>query len=331
MTSSPARFLLCATTALLASCGPPPAEGDANDVIVVAAPERWAQVGEDIRTAIEGRVSGVRDERVFTVVEVDPLTEGWQERARAPQVVALGSLTDPWVVEALESSPRRPDGPGLYQAEDVWAEGQIVNVLVVGEEGGHGDLEEHLAILYGQLHSGLRMFVRNRMFAAGANSELVDTLRARSGFAMLLPDSYSWTMVDSTYLFRSEDAESADDVRQVAVTWLSPPPPSLEVSDVLAWRARTARQYYGGPQEVGGRVTAERLAFAGYVALEIRGHWTGTAEGGERQEGSVLARVAVCEGQNRAYLLDSWLYSSDPETYPFVVELETILDTFRCE
>jgi hypothetical protein len=41
--------------------------------------------------------------------------------------------------------------------------------------------------------------------------------------------------------------------------------------------------------------------------------------------------VAVCEGQNRAYLLDSWLHAPGAATYQYVVELETILDTFRCE
>jgi hypothetical protein len=246
-------------------------------------------------------------------------------------VLVVGELLDPWVLEALADTEPPPRGPGLYRGADVWATGQVVNALVLpnADEGDiDEDLDEHLTQLYGQLHADIRTFVRTRMFAAGADTELADTLRAREGFGLLVPRSYDWTQTDSTFLFR--DPEVAIE-RAVAVTWLTPAPPSLEIEDVLAWRGRTARAYYGIPQEVVGRVTAERLAFAGYVALEIRGRWTRRSEAGEREEGSLLTRVAICEGQNRAYLLDSWLHATGSETYQYVVELETVLDTFRCE
>jgi hypothetical protein len=317
--------------ALAAGCGGEPTVGDPNEVVAVVAPEVWGEMEEDLREAIERRVSGVRDERVFTLVPQEPYGEAWDERSRAPLLLVVGTPGDEWMQEALAEAEVRPGGPGLYRATNVWADGQVVNALVVQGGGDGHDLEEHLEGLYAQLHADFRALVRGRLFASGADTELADTLWEREGFGILIPNSYSWTKADSTFLFRPDSEEEAGVERLIAVTWLNPAPSSLEMDEVLAWRARPARAHYGEPQQVGARVTAERLSFAGYVALEIRGPFTRRGPEGERHEGSLLTRVAVCEGQNRAYLLDSWVLAPGEETWEYVVQLETILDTFRCE
>jgi len=316
---------------LAAGCSSEPTVGDPNQVVAVAAPELWGAMEHELRAAVERRVSGVRDEKVFTVVPQEPYGEAWEERSRAPLLVVVGELHDAWIQEAVENVEPPPRDPGLYRATNVWAEGQVVNALVVPGTESEEDLEEYLAALYAQLHADFRALVRARMYASGADTELADTLWEREGFGILVPNSYSWSKTDSTFLFRPDSEEEEGVERLIAVTWMNPAPPSLEMDEVLAWRARTAREHYGEPQQVGARVTAERLSFAGYVALEIRGPWTRRGSDGERQEGSLLTRVAVCEGQNRAYLLDSWVYAPGAETWEFVVQLETILDTFRCE
>jgi hypothetical protein len=301
-------------------------------VVAVVSADRWNELEHAVSGAIERRVSGVSDERVFTVVHQDPYGEGWEERSRAPLLVLIGTLQDPWIQEAIAEAEPRPHEPGLSRVLDLWAEGQVANVLVLLESGEDEELEEHLEGVYAQLHADLRGMVRAAMYAAGAQSELADTLWENEGFGILIPDTYAWSRSDSTFLFWPEGEGADVDVEQrIAVTWMNPAPPSLEIDEVLAWRERTAREHYGSAQEVTDRVTAERLAFAGYIALEVRGQWTRRSESGEREQGPLLTRVAVCEGQNRAYLLDSWLHTPTAETYEHVVQLETILDTFRCE
>ncbi|MGE0158296.1 MAG: DUF4837 family protein [Gemmatimonadales bacterium] len=322
---------LSLTSMLAAACGREPAvEGPLHDVVAVAAADRWSEMERDVRDAIERRVSGVRDERVFRVTYQEPNAEGWDQRSRAPLLVVIGTPEDPWVREALERVGPGSTGVGLHRATSVWAEGQVVNVLVLPESGQDEDLDEHLEAVYAQLHADFRTLVRNRMYASGASTALADSLWENEGFGILVPRSYTLTRADSTFLFAPSDEDPSGVQRRVTVTWMNPAPPSFELDEVLAWRARTARAHYGTPQEAEGRVTAERLAFSGYVALEIRGHWSRRTDEG-RQEGSLLTRVAVCGGQNRAYLLDSWLYAPDGETYEYIVQLETILDTFRCE
>ena len=324
--------LSASSVALAAACGGgPEVEGPAHEVVVVASADRWSDLEQAVRGAIERRVSGVSDERVFSIVHQEPYAEGWEERSRAPQIVAIGTAEDPWIQEVIAEAETQLHEPGLGRVLGVWAEGQVVNVLLLPEAGEGEDLEENLAALYAQLHADFRAMVRADLYASGAQNELADTLWENEGFGVLIPDTYAWSRTDSTFLFWPEGEVQAGVERRIAVTWLSPAPSSLELEEVLAWRERTAREHYGTPQRVTDRVTAERLAFAGYVALEIRGQWVRTAEGGEREVGSLLTRVAVCEGQNRAYLLDSWLHAPESVTYEYIVQLETILDTFRCE
>ncbi len=329
MTRSTRWAVLCWVSVLASACDDTPVEGPVHEVVAVASAERWGELEQDVRDAIERRVSGVTDERVFTVVHQEPYGEGWEQRSRAPLVLVIGILQDPWMQEALAQVESRRGEPGLQRALDVWAEGQVVNVLVVPESGAGEDLEEHLAGVYAQLHADFRAMVRAAMFAEGANSELADTLWENEGFGILVPDTYAWSRTDSTYLFWPEGESDVE--RRISVSWMNPAPPSLEIEEVLDWRERTARVHYGTPQEVTDRVTAERIAFAGYVALEVRGQWARRTEGGETERGALLTRVAVCEGQNRAYLLDSWIHTPAAETYGYVVQLETILDTFRCD
>ena len=329
---SAAGATLSALVALAAACGGgTPVEGPLHEVVAVVSADRWSELEHAVRGAIERRVSGVSDERVFTVVHQEPDGEGWEDRSHAPLLVLIGTMQDPWIQAAIEEAEPRPHEPGLSRVLDLWAEGQVANVLVVPESGEDEELEEHLEVVYAQLHADLRAMVRAAMYVEGAQSELADSLWANEGFGILIHDTYAWSRTDSTFLFWPEGEGADADVEQrIAVTWMNPAPPSLEIDEVLAWRERTAREHYGTPQDVTDRVTAERLAFAGYVALEVRGQWMRRTESGVEQ-GPLLTRVAVCEGQNRAYLLDSWLHTPTAETYEHVVQLETILDTFRCE
>lgn len=317
--------------AALAACDGPAVEGDRHALIAVASADRWSEMEDDVRAAVERQVSGVTDERVFTVVHQEPYGEGWETRSLAPLLLVIGTTEDPWVQEALDAMESPRGDPGLQRAVGVWAEGQVANILILPASGEDEEMDEHLAALYAQLHADFRAMVRAAMYAEGANSELADTLWENEGFGILVPDTYAYSRSDSTFLFWPEQGADPEVERQIAITWMNPAPSSLELEEVLDWRERTAREHYGTPQEVIGRVTAERIAFAGYIALEVRGQWSRRAESGETQQGSLLTRVAVCEGQDKAYLLDSWIHTPEAETYEYVVQLETILDTFRCE
>ena len=46
-----------------------------------------------------------------------------------------------------------------------------------------------------------------------------------------------------------------------------------------------------------------------------------------------LSRIVQCPAQNRTYFLDGWLYAPGGQRgtrYEYIVQLQTILDTFEC-
>jgi hypothetical protein len=327
------RFIVAAmtVTALTACDTLGIAYGDANSVIAVMAPERWEVFSDDIYATLERTIVTVRDEKTFTVTYQEPYGEEWGDLRRFRQMLLVGELADPWIQEAVEDADPPISGPGLYRVQDVWSRGQTVTVVVVSAGNGDQDLAEHLPEVYAQLDADFRTFARSRMYTTGVDTMLADTLATEFGFAVLVPEVYRWSRADSTFVFRNDNPDPAELIREVVVSWVSPIPAELSPDSVLAWRARVVEDHYSEPQDVvPDAMTFERLAFAGYIALEIRGQWANPTNRGWPAGGPFITRAAVCESQNRAYLLDAWLYAPGLEKYEYIIQLETILDTFRC-
>jgi hypothetical protein len=324
-------FALAAAAALAAGCETLGlAYGDANSVITGMAPDLWDEYSDEIYAALERTIVTVRDEKMFTVTYQEPYADRWRELSRFRQLLLIGELGDRWIQEALASAEPAVTEPGLYRAQDVWSRGQTVTVIVLGADPAQ-ELAEHLAIVHAQLDQDFRAIARSRMYTTGVDTALADTLLREAGFGVLLPEVYRWRRGDSTYVFRNDNPDPAELIREISVSWISPPPPELPPDSVLAWRARIVAAHYSEPQNVvPDALTYDRRAFAGYIALEIRGQWANPPERGWPAGGPFITRAAVCEGQDRAYLIDAWLYAPGLEKYEYLVQLETILDTFRC-
>ncbi|MEQ1856889.1 MAG: DUF4837 family protein [Longimicrobiales bacterium] len=306
------------------------AYGDANSVIAVMSAERWDEFSDDVYASLERTVVTVRDEKTFTVTYQEPYGDRWRELSRFRRILLVGELGDPWVQEALEHVDPPVSEPGLYRAQDVWSRGQTLMVAVLGDAPAE-EMSEHLPVVYAQLDQDFRVFARSRMYTTGVDTALADTLLAEAGFGLLVPDVWRWSRTDSTYAFRNDNPDPAELIREVSVSWISPAPEALPPDSVLAWRARVVADHYSEPQDVvPDGMTFDRLAFAGYIALEIRGQWTNPPDRGWPAGGPFITRAAVCEAQDRAYLLDAWLYAPALEKYEYIIQLETILDTFRC-
>lgn len=325
-------FALGISTALASGCDTLGiVYGDANSVIAVMSPERWDEFSDEIYSALERTIVTVRDEKTFTVTYQEPYGDQWRELSRFRQMLLVGELGDRWIEEALADAEPPVVEPGLYRVRDVWSRGQTVTVIVLSASNAADEMAEHLPEIYAQLDTDYRAFARSRMYTTGVDTMLADTLSTQAGFAVLVPEVYRWSRADSTFVFRNDNPDPSELIREVVVTWISPVPAELSPDSVLAWRARVVAEHYSEPQDVVAEgMTFERLAFAGYIALEIRGQWTNPPSRGWPAGGPFITRAAVCENQNRAYLLDAWLYAPALEKYEYIIQLETILDTFRC-
>ena len=307
------------------------AYGDANSIIAVMSPELWQEVSEDVYGELEQTITTVRDEKTFTVTYQEPYGEHWPNLRRFQQMLLVGTLSDPWIQEALEEADQEIAEPGLYRVREVWALDQEVTLVIVPESGAPAALEEHLPAVHAQLDEEYRSWASERMYLSGVDSALADTLATQAGFSLMLPDVYRWRQTDSTFVFRNDNPDPSELIREIGVTWRSPAPASLDVEEILTWRADLVAQHYSEPQVlVAEGMSADTVSFDGRTAVELRAQWRNPPERGWPAGGPLIIRTVTCDAQDRTYLLDAWLYAPGHEKYEYMIQLETLLDSFEC-
>lgn len=316
----------------LGGCDKTGAYGDVNSIIVGASMELWEAVEETVTTGLEPTIFTVRDERTFKITWQDPRAPDWEILREFKQVLVMGTLEDPWVAEAMEEGAitnTEPFGvPGVIQLIDVWARGQLVTLLLLSPGGGADEVEAHVGDLLALFDEQYRDYAHMRMFVSGRDSLLADTLWAVGGFALDLPRVYRWDYQDSVFIFRNDNPDPAELIREIAVTWRSPIVEPLADSAILDWRLSLTRAYYTDEQ-----VVLEELAPGRGLddeVYELRGIWESHPEAWPAA-GPFLTRTMACPGQDRLYLLDSWLYAPGKDKYEYMLQLEYILDSFECE
>ena len=307
--------------------------GDANSLIAVMAPERWAEVAEPVYEALEPRITTVRDEKTFTVTYQEPYSEHWDNLRRFRQLLLVGTPSDPWMQEAIEQAPTPITEPGVHQIREVWARDQTATLVVLPEENGNEELIARLPELNALLDGQYRAYVGSRMYVSGVDSALADTLSMQAGFRVLVPHVYRWrSFGDSVYVLRNDNPDPSELIREVTVTWTSPAPVSLDAEDILAWRAQLVEEHFPVPQDlVREGMATESFEGDGMPMTEVRAQWRNPPDVGWPAGGPTITRALTCDSQDRTYLLDGWLYAPGKEKYEYLIQLETILDTFRCE
>ena len=314
----------------LSGCDKTVAWGEVNSIIVGASADLWEASGDVISDGLQPTIFTVRDERTFRITHQDPLEPDWGLLREFRQVLLIGSAEDPWVAAALEARPESepPDPPEIFQLYDLWALGQLVTVLLLSPEAGSDEVETHVDDLLALFDGQYRDYAHARMFVSGLDSLLADTLRATGGFALALPVIYRWNRADSVFIFRNDNPDPSELIREVAVTWRSPIPETLTDDDMLDWRLSLSREYYADEQLVTEEVEPGRAG--GDEGYEIHGIWE-SAPGAWPAAGPFLTRRKACPAQDRLYLIDSWLYAPGRDKYEYMLQLRYILDSFECE
>jgi hypothetical protein len=330
-----ALFFTIAAGLLLAGCDIPRALGDANALIVAAAPEVWPQVEETFLDAMEPTIHTVRDERPFRITYQDPMAgEDWGNLRRFREVLVIGQAEDYWIAEALEplDLPVAPTAPSILQVPNVWARPQTVSVLLLPPGDPLAAVAQLAPDLQKLLDGQFREYALGRMFASGWNEPLSDSLFANVGFSLTLPHVYRMEVRDSLYRFRNDFPSPRELIREVWVSWESPIPEGGSTGEELAgWRESLAESQFNDAQILDTTIVAEVRDFAleGLQGVEFQGAWA-NAPGGWPAGGPFIVRALRCPSQDRLYKMDAWLYAPGRDKYEYLIQLETILDSFRC-
>jgi hypothetical protein len=311
------------------------AMGDVHGVIVVAENDVWAQVEDTVMTILQPRIFAVRDEATFRLTQVSPTHPHWGDLRRFRQILAIGSPSDPWVAEPLRQAGAGDaplDGGRIVEADNVWARNQRVTALVVPEGREAMAVAANVDSVARLLDSRYRHWAVDRMFTSGLNTDLVTRLEDEAGFTLRVPNVYRWRALDdSTYMFINDQPDASQLVRSLLVTSRPAAGEAAPTVDgVVAWRDETAARYYDwGMETERERFQPRRLEGPGAGGLEVRGVWLGTLDDFP-QAGPFITRVIDCPVQDRRYLLDTWLYAPARDKYQYMIQLETLLDSFRC-
>ena len=328
----PRRMLVILVAILpLAACRELPlSQGDENSIIVTADPELWSEVEASLVPALERTVFTVRDEKTFTVTSGELGGENWVLLRQLKRQLVLGTAADPWMERPLAKVKDTVVPPQIAQVENVWARGQVAT-LVILEEGseveGVTELLPSLAELYDRQ---FRERAVARMFVTDPDTALSRRLAEKHGFTLLVPSVYDYADVDSVHIFRNDNPDPTELIRQFAVAWQSSPDPEFETEDLLAWRARMVDGHYNYPQVVKlDRVIESRVVLHGKATHTYQAVWENPPDE-YPAAGPFIARVVECPDQDRRYLVDSWLYAPGRDKYQYMIQLERIVDSFRC-
>lgn len=315
----------------IASCSGPSsfAVGDANALVIIAADSVWEAVHAQVEEILRPTIFTVRDESTFRVEHFPPTHPNLSDATQLKQVVPIGKATDFWVEPALEDHNTPADRPAIVEAGEVWARTQSVTAVVLPDNGDPvAALRSVLPQLGELLDQRFREYALSRMFASGQDSLLRDSLRQVHGFSLLLPDVYTHQDLEGTQVFRNHSSMGGTLMRAIAVTWRDGvAEPTREMA--LAWRDSLASFAYDMTQRIQrDRIETEHLSQPAR-ALEVQGSWEGT-DPGWIAAGPFIDRIVPCPDQNRTYFMDAWLFAPGKSKYEYMIQLNTILDTFRC-
>lgn len=318
----------------LNACDKGLAYGDPNAVIVVAPQEWWPEVQDSMVEILSPDVFTLRAERTFRVTFQAPVGVEWQRLRKFKEEILIGSPDLPYIAEALATLDDTVtfQVPGLVEATDVWAKNQKVQIILVDPVT---DLASQVLPLTKDVHAILDQRFREgaimRMFVSGAKTELADSLLGAVGFSLLLPEVYRWAVDDSLFLFRNDNPDPSELIRQFAVTWRTPLPADLTVDSLMDWKEAVSQEFYAYPQAVEREdLQSRNLILGGKAVTEVRGAWSNPPGSSWPAAGPFIFWTVACPDQDRLYFIDSWVYAPGKDKWEYILQLETILESFRC-
>ena len=321
--------LLIGSLALLSACDKPRAMGNQSQILIVAPQEVWDSLEDQVTDALEPTIFAARDETVFEIAHIDPEDGGWGNSRVHRQILLIGSDQEPYVAEAIDAyRDEVPTPPALFLVRGLWAQEQMVTVLLLPGPGDLTGVEPYIPALGETFLNQFEAYARARMFVTQPNEELRDSLVRHGGFALTIPRVYRSEMLeDGVFQFRNDQPDPADLIRNITVAWREAGEVEFTAGAAHAWRADIAERHTQPAQVTEPVDETHPLEMDGHTALQTFGVWS-NPPGGWPAAGPYITRLIQCPG--RTYLVDAWLYAPGTPKYEYMFQLNTIIDSFEC-
>lgn len=320
--------LLLLSTALTA-CDKPVAIGDATQILIATEQRIWDTLEPQIRSALEPTTFTVRDERVFDIAHVEPQEEGWGNLRVSRQILLIGEANDPVIAEAVEEARGGvPEPPSLFQARNVWAQNQLVTVVLI-PEGADPTVVQPLLPQLGQTFlQQFEEYARSRMFVTGTNEELGDSLLRTAGFRLTVPQVYRYEVpAEGVSVFRNDQPDPSRLIRNITVASRPRGQVPMTAEAAILWRSELATEHTQPPQVTEAGEGFQAMQVNTRPAIQVQGIWSNPPNQWPAA-GPFITRMVDCPA--RTFLVDAWLYAPGAAKYEYMYQLKTILDSFQC-
>ena len=318
---------------------PLPASGGRRHQVIVAAdaPDLQALKGT-FRDLFGGMMHTPREERLFVVGYAEAADSAAFRYYRnlviaAPLGVpgAAGDLARSLLTES-DLARRHRTGVSSFVKRDVWAQGQVV-VVVVGRD--RHELRDRVAMegdrILRAVESHQQEYAARLLYYEGEHKALTEDLARRFGWRVRVPRRFR-LMEEHT------DSNLAVLARQIAgpgvSMWLSVyweravPPGQLTGDWCIEKRDEIARRFFGGDEIVQREVTVQQREFAGRLAVYLEGPWRNNRLW---KGGAFRSYVLVDAEHDRLYFVDMSVFAPNRNKAVYLQQLEHLAGTFETD
>lgn len=315
---------------LSAGCNQTLAFGSPNSVIVVAPNDLWKAIKDSVDTALEQRILTTRPERTFNVTQISPANQKWGLLRQFQQVIVVGRANDGWVKPVLAKTDTTIAPPMLVTVRDVWARQQLVTALVLPPSNFVAGALSQIPALQKYLDHRFHVFAVDRMFISGVNAKLRDSLNAHAGFSLTLPKVYKVDSTGDSVFMAYNNMEEPKELMRFFTVDRRVGIDTLTTEQILQWREALIKKYFSQPQVTQRKpLTVRTVDVDGQVMQAVQGVWS-APRGAWPGAGPFFDRVIRCPANNRTYFIDAWLYAPSLDKYQYFIQLQTIVNSFRC-
>lgn len=312
---------------LLMGCGGPvvTAAGESDDLVIIRDAAA-SGAADALREAMESPVEWLLGERAFRAAEGAP--EKFKLYTNRRHLLLVGVWGDGGVEDLLHrrvGGLKRGEPPRLLLVRDIWAKGQVVGVIMGGDDE---ELVRYIERTRDQILVRFETAVversadnlRHRASATGIEEALLE----RFGWAIAPPEGYELYTTGEGEGFAFFRRTGPD--RTVAIYWQDGEAGFASGEFAIAKRQELGERYFDGDEiEWRRELEIESVEFAGRPAVRLSGWWANR----ELVGGGPFRTYCFFEpSQGRVYIVDVGLFAPAEDKVPLMRNLDAVAHTF---